>query len=906
MTEQPSTAEHARLHESPDSDSPWRLWGPYLAGRQWGTVREDYSPHGDAWEDFPFDQAHTRAYRWGEDGIGGLTDRYGFLGVATAMWNGQDDRLKERLFGLTGPQGNHGEDAKEYWWHLDATPTHSFAEYLYRYPQAAYPYEQLVRENDWRGYGDDEYELSDTKVLEEDRFFDVVTRHAKHSEADVLVEVTATNHGPEAAPLHLLPQVWFRNTWSWGRDDRRPSLTRVGGEGGPAALVAEHAFLGRYLVVADSSEHGAPEIMLCDNETNTVTSFGSTAGQAAHPKDSIDAAVVRGDRSRLAGDVGTKAAFVWHFDAVGPGESVTVRLRLVREDAAEAAGLSLDDASGDPFAEAAELVEVRRREADEFYAAIIPEGTSEEDRHIARRAFAGLNWCKQVYRYDVTEWLQGDPAEPTPPQGRWAPQPDGRNTDWQHLALADVISMPDEWEYPWFATWDLAFHCVAIAHMDPAFAKEQLTLLCREWAMHPSGQMPAYEWNFSDVNPPVHAWAAWQVYAIDHEEDHAFLIRVFAKLLLNFGWWVNRKDADGSHLFEGGFLGMDNIGPFDRSEPMPDGQRLEQSDATSWMAFFCLNMLRIAWELARTDQAWDDIATKFLEHFLAIAEAMESFGTGNVSLWDEEDGFYYDCVVDADGHSTPIKIRSMVGLLPLMAVANEPDWVPTELHDFNRRLAWLQENRPELTGSLVKSERDGEADTTLSLLSVEQVQRILARLLDEGEFLSPFGIRSLSAAYRDGATVALDGRDLAIRYVPGESEDGMFGGNSNWRGPVWYPVNVLLTDALRTYGVDMSRDVTVEMPTGSGHRMTLKEIALALEQRLIDGFRVKDDGRRPGDPIHVPTGPLWGQEHPTFSEYFHGDTGAGLGASHQTGWTAIVAHLICTTDTDAHTEREHA
>ncbi|GAA3617481.1 glucosidase [Marihabitans asiaticum] len=902
---QPQTAEHERLSQSPTSDDPWRLWGPYLSGRQWGTVREDYSADGDAWEHFPFEQSHTRAYRWGGDGIAGLTDRYGFLHVATAMWNGRDDRLKERLFGLTGPQGNHGEDVKEYWWHLDATPTHSFAEYLYRYPQAAYPYAELVARNAERGYADDEFELSDTGVLQGDRFFDVVTRHAKRSETDVIIEITATNHGPDPAPLHLAPQVVFRNTWSWGRDERRPSLTRVAtdeGEGG-SALVAEHDWLGRYLVLADdASDGGRPELLLCDNETNTVAAFGTEKGQAAHPKDAIDAAIVSGDRSLLAAESGTKAAFVWAFDAVPGGESVTVRLRLVRED-------SLDhDGRLTPFADAAQLVQTRRAEADAFYAAIIPEQTSEEDRLIARRAFAGLNWCKQLYRYDVRQWLEGDPdpAEPTPPPQRLAPPPQGRNTDWRHLALADVISMPDEWEYPWFATWDLAFHCVAIAHMDPAFAKEQLLLLCREWAMHPNGQMPAYEWNFSDVNPPVHAWAAWQVYAIDSGEDHDFLVRVFSKLLLNFGWWVNRKDTDGSNLFEGGFLGMDNIGPFDRSEPLPDGQVLEQSDATSWMAFFCLNMLRVAWELARVDRAWDELATKFLEHFLAIAEAMESFGTGSVHLWDEDEGFYFDVVVGEDGVSTPIAVRSMVGLLPLMAVANEPDWVPGELKDYSRRLEWLRQRRPELTGSLVHSERDGREDTTLSVLSPDRLRRILARLLDEGEFLSPFGIRSLSAAYREGTTVHLDGRDLSVRYVPGESENGMFGGNSNWRGPVWFPVNVLLTDALRTYGVDMSREVSVELPTGSGHEVSLRQAALELDQRLISLFRLGEDGRRPSDPIHVPTGPLWGQAHPTFSEYFHGDSGRGLGASHQAGWTAIVAHLICSTDTDAHTERENA
>ena len=900
MTEPTPTPEHARLHDSADSDAPWRLWGPYVSGRQWGTVREDYSADGEAWDSFPFDHAHTRAYRWGEDGIGGLCDRYGFLNVAVALWNGQDDRLKERLFGLAGPQGNHGEDAKEYWWHVDATPTHSVAEYLYRYPQAAYPYEQLVAENAARGYDADEYELSDTGVLEGDRFFDVVTRHVKASPTDMYLEYTATNHGPDAAPLDLVPQVWFRNTWSWGRDDRRPSITvQDRGEGGDShvVLVTEHEWLGRYVVFAESGAHGPPEVLLCDNETNTLATFGHGDGQAAHPTNAIDQAVVHGDPSLLAEGTGTKAGLRWHLDAVPPGESVTVRLRLVREDELD------DEARAHPFAQADATAQARRAEADEFYGTVIPAATPEEDRLVARRAFAGLMWCKQLYRYDIGEWLEGDPSQPEPPAERRAKE-EGRNVEWRHLALADIISMPDEWEYPWFAAWDLAFHCVAIAHVDPAFAKDQLRLMCREWAQHPNGQLPAYEWNFGDVNPPVHAWAAWHVYAIEGAQDTDFLVRIFTKLLLNFGWWVNRKDSDDSNLFEGGFLGMDNIGPFDRSEGLPEGQRLEQSDATSWMAFFCLNMLRMSWELARQTPAWDESATKFLEHFLAIADAMNHFGTHAVSLWDDEDGFYYDVVVDEAGRSTPIKIRSMVGLLPLMAVADEPDWVEGDLPDFTHHLAWLRENRPDLTRSVLHTVHDGEPDLTLSLMHPDRLRRVLSVLLDESEFLSPYGIRSLSAAYRDGVSVHLDGQDMSVRYTPAESENGMFGGNSNWRGPVWFPVNVLLTDAIRTYGVDLMRDETLEFPTGSGHQATYKEVALAIEQRLIDMFRVKEDGRRPSDPVHVPTGPLWGQAHPTFSEYFHGDTGAGLGASHQSGWTSMVAHLICITHRDVHEEIE--
>lgn len=883
------TAEHHRLAQAPGTDDPWRLWGPYLAGRQWGTVREDYSPDGDAWRHFPFEQAHTRAYRWGEEGIAGLTDRYGFLNIATAMWNGHDDRLKERLFGLAGPEGNHGEDVKEYWWHLDATPTHSFAEYLYRYPQAAFPYAELVARNAERGYGDDEFELSDTGVLDGDRFFDVVTRHAKAGETDVVIEVEATNHGPEAAPLDLVPQVWFRNTWSWGRDERRPAITATTDEGG-TRLVIEHGWLGRYVLHAD----GAPEVLLCDNETHEAATFGTSGEhESPHPKDAVDAAVVRGDRSLLAppDHRATKAALRYHHDRVEPGASVRVRLRLVSAD---------QDIT--PFADVDEVIARRRAEADEFYAAVIPDHVDAEDRFIARRAFAGLNWCKQVYRYDVREWLEGDPAQPAPPARRRAPQPQGRNTDWTHLALADVISMPDEWEYPWFATWDSAFHAVAIAHMDPAFAKEQLVLLCREWAMHPNGQMAAYEWNFSDVNPPVHAWAAWQVHAIDGAGDTGFLVRIITKLMLNFGWWVNRKDADGSYLFEGGFLGMDNIGPFDRSEPLPDGQRLEQSDATSWMAFFSLTMLRIAWELAAVDRAWDSVATKFLEYFLHIADAMSHFGSEGVNLWNEEDGFFHDVVVD-EHVATPVRVRSMVGLLPIMAVVNEPDRVTSELTEFGERLAWLREHRPELTEAVVRVEREHEIDTTLTLVDADRLGRLLTRLLDEGEFLSPYGVRSLSAAHRDGVDVDVAGRRLSLRYVPGESDTGMFGGNSNWRGPVWFPVNVLLTDALRSHAMDLHEDLLVEMPTGSGRRVPLRQAALELEDRLVALFRLGPDGRRPSDPIHVPTGERWGQAHPTFSEYFHGDTGRGLGASHQLGWTGMVAHLICTRERDLHAER---
>ncbi len=882
-----SDAERSRVAASPGDTDPWRRWGPYVSGRQWGTVREDYSADGDAWSYLPFDQAHARAYRWGEDGLAGLCDRWGFLNLTIAMWNGHDDRLKERAFGLTNGQGNHGEDVKEYWWHLDATPTHSYAEWLYRYPQAAYPYADLLAENGRRGKDEPEYELSDTGILAEDRFFDVHVTHAKASPDDIVMVVTATNHGPDAAPLDLLPHLWFRNTWAWGRDDRRAGIRVLDVGPGRRALLAEHAFLGRYVLTAD----GQPRVLLCDNETNTRTCFGTDDGNHPHPKDAINDAVVRSDPSRLRGngEVGTKAAFWWHWDAVGPGESVTVRVRLA---GVEAPSGTLTDGVRS-FEDVDELVAGRRQEADDFYADVIPQGTGAEDALTARRAFAGLLWCKQLYRYDIREWVEGDPAQPPAPPARRQ----GRNHEWRTLSLADVISMPDEWEYPWFATWDLAFHCVTMAHIDPAFAKNQLVLMCREWAMDPSGQLPAYEWDFGDVNPPVHAWAAWTVYRLDGSWDRDFLIRVFTKLLLNFGWWVNRKDVNGSDLFEGGFLGMDNIGPFDRSHALPNGVHLEQSDATSWMAFFCLSMLRIALELAREDSAWDDAAATFLERFLTIAEAMESFGTNHVCLWDEQDGFYYDVIAGDDGSAEPVRVRSLVGILPLLGVAVSPGWVSRALPGYSARLAWLRRRRPELTDAVVHTHAAGHDETTLTVLTRDRLARLLRPLLDEGEFLSPHGIRSLSAAYRQGVDVDVLGGSYPIRYTPAESDSSLFGGNSNWRGPVWFPVNVLVTDALRVYAAGLGADLQVELPTGSGRTVGLADVADELDDRLVGIFRRGEDGRRPGDPVHVPTGDLW-QAHPTFSEYFNGDTGAGVGASHQTGWTALVAHLICTRKAD--------
>ena len=866
----PPTAEHARLAESPESTSPWRLWGPYLAGRQWGTVREDYSADGDAWAYFPFEQAHARAYRWGEDGLGGWCDRFGFLNLSVALWNGRDPVLKERLFGLTNAEGNHGEDAKEYWWALDGTPTHSWARWLYRYPQAEFPYEQLRAENRRRTRDDPEYELADTGVLDQDRFFDVTVSYAKASPDDLLMVVEATNHGPDPAPLHLVPQVWFRNTWAWGRDDRTPGLRTLPGL---AAVECRHAALGRYVLAAE----GRPEVLVCDNETDAVTLFGAAQNRSRYPKDAVGRRIVHGEQDATNPEgSGTKAAFWYRFDEVAPGATVRVRLRLATADP--------DEATFGPGCDA--VLADRAREADEFYAHVLRGVAGPRDRQVARRAFAGLLWGKQLYRYSVRDWLDGDPAQPAPPPQRSG----GRNAAWTNLDLADVLCMPDEWEYPWFAAWDLAFHCVTLAHVDPACAKEQLDLLCREWAMHPDGQLPAYEWGFGDVNPPVHAWAAWQVYRIDGRRDHTFLARIFGKLLLNFGWWVNRKDADGSNLFEGGFLGMDNIGPFDRSAGLPPGWRLEQSDATSWMAAYCLSMLTISVELASVHPAWDALATTFLEHFLGIARAMSRFGSGQVVLWDDEDGFYYDVLVRPDGGTERVRVRSVVGLLPLLAVAHLPHWASDALPDFTGRLRWLQRRRPELLdGLLAAPQADG---ALLSLLDPERLRRVLARLLDEGEFLSPYGVRSLSRAHTTPYTMSIGGRPGTVDYEPGESTSSLFGGNSNWRGPVWFPVNVLVADALRSYGRYFGDTFTVEAPAGSGVRRTLTEVADELDDRLVRLFRSGPDGRRPSDGPGVPDGPLW-RAHPTFSEYFHGDTGAGLGASHQTGWTALVAHLLC-------------
>ncbi len=866
-------AERTRLEEARDG-VPWRWWGPYLSARQWGTVREDYSSDGDAWAYLPHDHARSRAYRWGEDGLGGICDRWQHVCLAVGLWNGNDPILKERLFGLTNAEGNHGEDVKEYWWALDATPTNSYLGWLYKYPQAAFPYERLVEENARRTRADPEFELVDTGVFDGHRYFDVELTYAKVSPDDICLRIDCTNRGPDPAPLHVLPTVWFRNTWSWGRDDRRPILT-AGDDGRSVAI--DHGAAGQQWLHAE----GDPELLFCENESNAERLWGAP-NSTPFPKDGINDHVVGGADTVNPARTGTKAA-AWYRLDVPPGATTTLRLRL-----------SPAPPGGDPFGPSFDATLAQRRaEADEFYAALAP-NVSPESARVARLASAGLLWNKKYYRYDVREWLEGDPAEPRPDHARRH----GRNAEWGHLYNADIISMPDEWEYPWYAAWDLAFHMIPMAYLDPDFAKEQLILFCREWFMHPNGQLPAYEWALGDVNPPVHAWAAWRVYKIDAKrtgiKDYEFLERIFHKLLINFSWWVNRKDADGSNVFEGGFLGLDNIGVFDRSAPLPSGARLEQSDATSWMAMFCLNMLAIALELAHHDAVYEDAATKFFEHFLAIAHAINNIGDDHVALWDDEDGFFYD-VLSVDGVPSPVRVRSVVGLIPLFAVETMDPSTLEKLPDFTARMRWFIKNRSDLCGNIFSVDVPGEGERRLlSLVGPDRLRRLLERTLDPEEFLSPHGIRSVSRWHAaHPAAVDLAGVTHTVEYEPAESTTGLFGGNSNWRGPIWFPINYLLVESLQKYDYYLGDDFTVELPTGSGNQHTLWEVATELSRRLIDIFLPAADGRRPvnGGNDLFDTDPAW-RDQVSFHEYFHGDTGAGLGASHQTGWTALVAKLI--------------
>ncbi|HZP71850.1 MAG TPA: hypothetical protein VFA97_00575 [Gaiellaceae bacterium] len=853
-------AERARLAEVPHGRAPWRHWGPYLSERAWGTVREDYSADGSAWQYFPHEHARSRAYRWNEDGLAGICDDRQTLCLALAFWNGSDPILKERIFGLGGPEGNHGEDAKEYWWFLDSTPTHSFMRWRYMYPQRAFPYDELVSANHARTRADPEFELVDTGIFDDGRYWEITADYAKATPEDILLRIAVRNHGPESAAIDALPTLWFRNTWSWA-DAERPSIALANG-----ALVADHPALGRrYLFAA-----GGVEALFCDNETNVDRLFDSP-DSPPYPKDGISDHVVHGTATVNPAQTGTKAA-LRHRLTIDAGATAVIELRLRDHDG----GL------GDDFDQ---VMGAREREADAFYAELTPAGCSADEALVMRQAFAGLLWSKQFYHYDVARWLDGDPAEPTPSAQRLT----GRNAGWRHLDNLDVISMPDTWEYPWYASWDLAFHCVALAHVDPEFAKQQLLLLCREWYMHPNGQLPAYEWDFGDVNPPVQAWAALRVFEIDGSADVEFLERMLHKLLLNFTWWVNREDREGSNLFEGGFLGLDNIGPFNRSQ-VPLGGTLEQSDGTSWMALYCQNLLGLALALAAHDETYEDLATKFFEHFALIASALNDRG-----LWDETDGFYYDTLRLQGGEQVPLRARSIVGLMPLAAVTTIGPETMARLPDFRTRADWFMANRPEAAGVVQHTGSDEHAGwRMLSIVDEARLRRLLAVMLDPNEFLSDHGLRALSKWHlQHPLQFALDGVTATLDYEPAESTTPLFGGNSNWRGPVWFPVNYLLVDALRTYDRYLGSTFTVECPTGSGEELTLAEVAAELAARLVALFLRGADGRRPvfGGYTLLQEDPAW-RDSILFHEYFHGDTGAGLGASHQTGWTGLVADLV--------------
>ncbi|HET9272384.1 MAG TPA: hypothetical protein VFO31_29605 [Vicinamibacterales bacterium] len=869
------TAEQQRLDE--DARAHWKRWGPYLSERAWGTVREDYSSHGNAWEYFPHDHARSRVYRWNEDGLAGICDRRQSVCVALALWNGRDPILKERLFGLTGNEGNHGEDVKEYYFYLDSTPTHSYMKFLYKYGQRAYPYADLVETNRRRDKREPEYELADTGHFDDNRYFDVIVEYAKATPEDILVRITAVNRGPDPAPLHVLPTVWFRNTWAWESGATRPRLWQ---DAAASRIEIDHPDSGRRALVFD----GAPELLFTENETNAHRLFGAPS-PTPFVKDGINDYVVGGlSQAVNPAQIGTKAAGHYALE-VAPGASAVIRLRLTPSPPA-------DGTVGRDFDA---VFEARLREADEFYGTVVPRELSADARLVMRQALAGMLWSKQFYNYDVSRWLQGDPGQPAPPAERRR----GRNAGWPQLANEDVISMPDKWEYPWYAAWDLAFHCVALALVDSAFAKSQLVLMLREWYMHPNGQLPAYEWAFSDVNPPVHAWAAWRVYKIEKRRtgtgDRSFLERVFHKLLLNFTWWVNRKDAEGMNVFQGGFLGLDNIGVFDRSAPLPTGGHLEQSDGTSWMGMYTLNMLAIALELAKDDPVYEDVATKFLEHFLYIANAMNHMGDDGIELWNERDGFYYDVLHLGNGDHFPLRVRSMVGLIPLFAVETLEPALLEKLPGFRRRLEWFLQHRPDLTGNVASVLTPGVGERRLlSIVNVDRLRRVLRVMLDEGEFLSPFGVRALSQRHREEPyTLAVGDQIHRVDYEPGESSTGLFGGNSNWRGPIWFPVNFLLVESLQRFHHYLGSDFTVECPSGSGQAMTLAQVAEEISQRLASVFLRDGNGRRPvyGDIELFQRDPHW-RDLIQFHEYFHGDNGRGVGASHQTGWTGLVAKLL--------------
>ena len=864
--------ERARVGQSsPRHPGDWKAIGPWLSERAWGTVREDYSSNGDAWRYFPHDHARSRAYRWSEDGLAGLCDIDQRMCFALAFWNGRDPILKERIYGLSGPEGNHGEDAKEHWWYEDATPTSSWLRWRYHYPQDEFPYSRLREENARRGRSDREFELADTGIFDESRYWAITAEYAKASPWDVCVRLRIRNAGPEAADLHVLPTLWFRNRWSWDAAVRRPVVRAASSQSTNAVLaIAEEASVGRWVLAAGAAANGAmPELLFCENETNAARLFGAQA-TTPYPKDGINDHVLNGAATVNPQRFGTKMA-CWYRLRVAAGDSVELHLRLTRQDTDEAPDL------GAAFDR---VLAEREQEADEFYAGLRPDDATDDEAQVMRQAFAGMVWSHQFYHYDVARWLEGDGVKP--PDSRLT----GRNAGWRHLDNHDIIAMPDKWEYPWYAAWDLAFHCVVLAHTDPSAAKHQLLLLCREWYMHPNGQLPAYEWAFGDVNPPVHAWAALAVFSIDGAQDFEFLERAFHKLLINFTWWVNRKDALGDNIFEGGFLGLDNIGAFDRSIPLPGGCMLEQSDGTAWMAKYCLNMLEIALRLANRDHAYEDVALKFFEHFCAIARATRE-------LWSDDDGFFYDRLRTPDGNTIPLRARSMVGLLPLFAAVRIDPRLWEQLHDFRTRARWFIDHNPWLSDFLYQS--PGNTHPLLvGLVNEYRLRRVLTRMLDESEFLSPYGLRSLSRYHRDHPlVVSLPGGEARLGYEPAESETGLFGGNSNWRGPVWFPLNFLAVESLRHLHECIGSSFTVELPTGSGVQAHLGQVADELERRLLALFLRDANGRRPagGAPAIFARDPSW-RNPVLFHEYFHGDTGEGLGASHQTGWTALAGALV--------------
>jgi hypothetical protein len=869
-------AEQKRLLESKNREKNWKRWGCYLSERAWGTVREDYSPDGSAWNYFPFEDANKRAFRWNEDGLGGICDRRQRLCFSLAFWNGEDEILKERLFGLSGPQGNHGEDVKEYYYYLDSTPTHSYMKMLYKYPHKAFPYKDLIETNARRNRNEPEYELIDTGIFDGNEYFDIFIEYTKADAEDICIRITAHNRSENDAVLHILPTIWFRNTWSWSKEEaQKPILNAIDANVIEAKISeTEKMFL---------SCQDYPELLFTENETNLEKLY-KVKNNSPYVKDSINDYVVNGKKNAVNPDQkGTKAAAYYTFNIEG-NSSETIYLRF-----------SSDKSSASKNMTNEEIFEKRIAEANEFYAEIIPKNISVDAQNVMRQAFAGMLWSKQFYHYVVKDWLEGDSGQPKPPQIRKK----GRNSTWKHLFNDDVISMPDKWEYPWYAAWDLAFHCIPLALVDAEFAKNQLILMLREWYMHPNGQIPAYEWKFEDVNPPVHAWASLRVYQIEQKRtgkgDTEFLEKVFHKLLLNFTWWVNRKDAEGNNIFEGGFLGLDNIGVFDRSSPLPTGGFIEQSDGTSWMAMYSLNLLAIALELAKTDKAYEDVASKFFEHFVYISDAMNNIGDENIELWNERDGFYYDILHTPDGEHIPMKVRSMVGLIPLFAVETLDKELLESLPDFKKRMDWFLKNRPDLCDQIANLEEKGvEKRTLFSAVNPERLKRVLRVMLSENEFLSDYGIRALSRYHKlNPYVVNVEGKEYRVDYEPAESSSGLFGGNSNWRGPIWFPVNYLLIESLQKFHWFLGDDFKVEFPTGSERMLNLWEVSQELSRRLSHIFLQDIEGNRPfnGNNELFQTDEFW-KDYILFYEYFHGDNGSGVGASHQTGWTGLVAKLL--------------